>query len=326
MSLAEVQARIAAIEARINAMPSLQSAKYMPGTTFAAALEGALGEGDSASGSYRSSSSSGVRTPEGVIAAATKYIGVPYVWGGTDPDSGLDCSGLVQQVYADLGIDLPRVSSDQARVGMPVASLADAQPGDLVAFNTPVDHIGIYAGDGKMIVAPKRGENVQVQDITMTPVAIRRVLGSSLDRPAAVDGATSYQALFDAAGSRYGVPSQLLAAVASAESGFNPSAVSPAGARGLMQLMPSTAKALGVDPGIPAEAVDGAARLLRGHLDRFGSVDLALAAYNAGGNAVARYGGIPPYAETQKYVQRVMSRAGGSVSGAGRSIAGETTR
>ena len=75
-----------------------------------------------------------------------------------------------------------------------------------------------------------------------------------------------------------------------------------------MQLMPGTARGLGVtDAYEPAQAVDGAARLLKGLLDRFGSTELALAAYNAGPGAVLRYGGVPPYAETQKYVRSVMS-------------------
>lgn len=120
-----------------------------------------------------------------------------------------------------------------------------------------------------------------------------------------------YAALFEAAGAAHGVDPRLLAAVAQVESGMDPRAVSPAGARGLMQLMPATAAGLGVtDPFDPAQAIDGAARLLRSHLDRFGSVELALAAYNAGAGAVARHGGIPPYQETQAYVRRVLARYG----------------
>jgi soluble lytic murein transglycosylase-like protein len=119
--------------------------------------------------------------------------------------------------------------------------------------------------------------------------------------------ASEYAALFEAAAERHGVPARLLEAVARAESGFNPRAVSRAGAQGLMQIMPATARGLGVDPLDPAQAIDGAARLLAGHTQRFGSVELALAAYNAGPGAVTRHGGIPPFAETQAYVRRVMS-------------------
>jgi cell wall-associated NlpC family hydrolase len=110
-----------------------------------------------------------------VVDLAQRYLGVPYVWGGDDP-SGFDCSGFVQYVFAQVGLDLPRVSSDQARVGRPVASLAEARPGDLVAFNSPVDHIGIYAGNGMMVVAPHRGDVVKLQPVYQEPTAIRRVL------------------------------------------------------------------------------------------------------------------------------------------------------
>ena len=119
-------------------------------------------------------------------------------------------------------------------------------------------------------------------------------------------------AVFNAASMRYGVSAELLSAVAKQESGYNPKAVSPAGARGLMQLMPGTAKGLGVtDSFNPAQAVDGAARMLRDLQTRFGSTELALAAYNAGPGAVMKYNGIPPYQETQNYVRNVMAMVGG---------------
>jgi soluble lytic murein transglycosylase-like protein len=100
----------------------------------------------------------------------------------------------------------------------------------------------------------------------------------------------------------------LIEAIIANESGFDTRATSTAGARGLMQLMPQTATSLGVgDPYDPAQNVRGGTRYLRALLDRFGDVELAVAAYNAGPAAVARYGGVPPFAETRNYVRNVLA-------------------
>jgi soluble lytic murein transglycosylase-like protein len=122
--------------------------------------------------------------------------------------------------------------------------------------------------------------------------------------------AAPYQAEIDAAAQRYGVDPKLLESVIQQESGFDPNATSAAGAQGLMQLMPSTAASLGVTNAYdPAQSIDAGARYLKGDLDRFGGdASLALAAYNAGAGAVEQYGGVPPYAETQNYVQEVLGR------------------
>lgn len=270
-----------------------------------------------------------------VVADAVKYLGVPYKWGGTSPTSGFDCSGLVQTVFADLGVSLPRTSQEQATAGVAVSGLAEAQPGDLVFFAgsdgtaTSPGHVGIYIGDGKMIDAPQSGSTVQVQPVG-DPVAIRRIVQSAPEAsnwlssagsfPQGGNGATTnaamdalgvppaYQPLFESAGQAYGVSPLLLASVAKQESGFNPAARSGAGALGLMQLMPATAAGLGVSPFDPASAIDGAAQLLSSYLTNYGgSVPLALAAYNAGPAAVSAYGGVPPYAETQNYVSSITS-------------------
>ena len=124
------------------------------------------------------------------------------------------------------------------------------------------------------------------------------------------------QEIRDAA-ERYGVPIKLVSAVIRAESGFNPRAVSSKGARGLMQLMPTTAATLGVRNSFdPRENIDGGVRHLRGLIDRFpNNLPFALAAYNAGEKAVVQYRGIPPYPETQDYVTKVLYFYGGPVEG-----------
>jgi soluble lytic murein transglycosylase-like protein len=117
-----------------------------------------------------------------------------------------------------------------------------------------------------------------------------------------------YDTVIAGAALQYGVPAPLIKAVALAESGMNPRAVSPAGAQGLMQLMPGTARELAVvDPFDPTQAIDGGARYLARQLNEFGSTELALAAYNAGPGAVKRHNGIPPIPETQEYVVKVMA-------------------
>jgi peptidoglycan DL-endopeptidase CwlO len=320
--LSAVQSRIAEIQNRFTGqVPATSSGDWASAAATA--------------GLYGTSSTGGTATASesGVVADAQKYLGVPYLWGGTDPSKGLDCSGLTQRVYADMGITLPRTAAQQASSGTAVASLADARPGDLVFFDNSssragMDHVGIYVGNGQMIAAPQEGETVKVQSVGK-PAVIRRILpdsaaasslsslsSSSLSSSSlsSLAGGSSlsgvpYADLFQQAGARYGISASLLAAVASQESGFNASAVSSAGAQGLMQFMPSTAQGLGVNPLDPASSINGAAKYLSGLTSQFGSTSLALAAYNAGPGAVSRYGGIPPYAETQNYVRAVTSKA-----------------
>jgi cell wall-associated NlpC family hydrolase len=290
-------------------------------------------------------------TGQAVVDAAKVHLGVPYLWGGTDPDRGFDCSGLVQAAYRDIGIEMPKWSRHQATMGVEVGSIDEALPGDVIAFGEPVDHVGIYVGDGKMIQAPRRGDVVRISGISRPITTIRRIItpgavvpdgepltaaagetvgavpaltdlavaGPTIDLhdPTGGPGSTGDWArseterqlvsLFLQAGTDHGIDPTLLAAVAATESGFDPAAVSPAGAQGLMQFMPATARSMGVDPWDAASAIDGAARYLRSGLDRFGSTELALASYNAGPGAVARYGGIPPYRETQNYVRKVLA-------------------
>jgi hypothetical protein len=123
-----------------------------------------------------------------------------------------------------------------------------------------------------------------------------------------------FDAYITAAALKYSVDPKLIKAVIQQESGFNPTAHSSAGAGGLMQLMPGTAAGLGVtNVNNPAQNIDGGTKFLSGLLKQFnGNVSLALAGYNAGAGAVKKYGGIPPYAETQNYVKKILASYNGA--------------
>jgi peptidoglycan DL-endopeptidase CwlO len=324
--MAEVLTRIGAIQSMVASF-SASSAASASGGQFAQALTSVSATGPATAMAPASVYAGGGVSGTNVVNEAKTYLGTPYVWGG-ESRTGIDCSGLVQATYKALGIDLPRVAADQAHEGTPVASLDQAQPGDLLTFGNPAYHIAIYLGDGKMIESPEPGKTVHITDVYQTPTAIRRIVSASEASPVASTNGKSAAALeaagisprvaayadqFAAAEAQYHLPSGLLAAVCQQESGGNPNAVSPAGAQGLMQLMPSTAAGLGVNALDPTQAITAAAKILSQNLDDFGSVHLALAAYNAGGGAVRQYGGVPPYTETQNYVRSIsaMLAAGG---------------
>jgi soluble lytic murein transglycosylase-like protein len=120
--------------------------------------------------------------------------------------------------------------------------------------------------------------------------------------------AENFQKMIETAASKYQVDPNLVKAVVQTESNFNANAVSSAGAQGLMQLMPATARELGVKNALdPSQNLDGGVKYLRKMLDAYGgNVSTALAAYNAGPGTVNKYGGVPPYQETQNYVNRVL--------------------
>jgi cell wall-associated NlpC family hydrolase len=175
--VADVQSRIAALQSKFGPAPSAGAPAGQFGNVLSEAVR-------TASPAATAGAAPAITAPgpgpgaagERAVAIAKQQLGKPYVWGAESPSVGFDCSGLVQHTFKQLGIDLPRVSRDQARAGRAVASLADARPGDLIAFGSPVDHIGIYAGNNKMVVAPRSGDVVKVQEVYRTPTAIRRVI------------------------------------------------------------------------------------------------------------------------------------------------------
>ena len=123
---------------------------------------------DSATAAVRVAASSAWDAARTLTTAALDLIGIRYKWGGATPDTGLDCSGLVQFVFQQTtGVTLPRSAKEMSRLGDKVA-LADLQPGDLVFFNTrrfAFSHVGIYLGDNRFIHAPRRGREVEVATI-----------------------------------------------------------------------------------------------------------------------------------------------------------------
>lgn len=130
---------------------------------------------------------------------------------------------------------------------------------------------------------------------------------SSTPAPENLTSVESLQNLVGQTAQKVGLDPNLAKAVAKAESAFNPNAVSKAGAQGLMQLMPETAQGLGVKTLLdPKQNVEGGTKYLKSLIDKYHSVPQAVAAYNAGPSAVNKYGGIPPYSETQNYVKRVL--------------------
>jgi soluble lytic murein transglycosylase-like protein len=158
------------------------------------------------------------------------------------------------------------------------------------------------------------------QPAAVQPASFANTLGKTLRRASATTPATEqsvgagpvpFADLIQTAARRNGVDPALLASLVKHESNFNPGARSGVGAKGLTQLMDATARGLGVaDPFDPAQSLEGGAKFLGGLLKQFhGNESLALAAYNAGPAAVQKYGGIPPYQETQRYVPKVLGYA-----------------
>jgi soluble lytic murein transglycosylase-like protein len=141
------------------------------------------------------------------------------------------------------------------------------------------------------------------------PASVSRPPAAAIPPPPAQSAAEpklSPGQLADAAADKYGLPRQLVRSVIRIESGFQPNAISPKGAIGLMQLMPGTAQSLGADPRDPVQNVDAGARYLRQLLEKYdGYLWHALAAYNAGPGAVEKYKGVPPYQETIRYVKKI---------------------
>lgn len=175
-------------------------------------------------------------------------------------------------------------------------------------------HINGFERVGDNVLLHMDGGTVTVAAEELIGIEPEEVFAPIVAPPAEREtGATSlapYAGLIKASAAKYALDPKLLESVMAAESNFNPRAISPKNALGLMQLMPETAVRMAVrNPFDPAQNIEGGARYLRQMLDRFsGNLVLALAAYNAGPDKVTLYGGVPPYRETMEYIRRVTQR------------------
>jgi soluble lytic murein transglycosylase-like protein len=210
---------------------------------------------------------------------------------------------------------------DKARKAQTPASATTAQGATLTDYqrHRQTDAASTLFGNSTLFSGRLAGRPFDIGLLTVDPMVAPTVKPSediatqSTDpATAGVDSRASIQNSIQAAARTYNLPSTLIRSVIRAESNFRADAVSPAGAQGLMQLMPATARELGVtDPFDVAQNIDGGARYLRQMLDRFdGDLKLALAAYNAGPGTVQRYNGEVPYRETRDYVRRVLAGMG----------------
>ncbi len=225
------------------------------------------------------------------------------------PPAGLQqVQQRLQQIEQRLGIE-PRVPIG-VPTGTPAASTVEAttkaQPAEPLSFEAFLKARKLYTPN-----SPPNTENEadapDVLGLTVQPFPTQ--LPSLRGGSTATRNAEALRPLIQQAAQRNGLQPSLVEAVIRAESAYNPQARSAVGAQGLMQLMPATAKSLGVNnPLDPAQNIEGGSHYLAQLMQRFeGNKTLALAAYNAGPNAVQRHGGVPPYKETQQYVKRVLN-------------------
>ena len=158
---------------------------------------------------------------------------------------------------------------------------------------------------GGTTASAQAAQKPQPQKTPVSPTSAADAAAAAAAAPVPADSA--YLDVIREAAGKYGVDPKLVSAVAESESGFSQDAISATGAVGVMQLMPETAESLGVNPYDAKQNIDGGTQYLRQMLDSFnGDVRKAVAAYNAGPEAVREYGGVPPYSETQQYVSSVL--------------------
>lgn len=198
-------------------------------------------------------------------------------------------------------------SAERAQQAMAVDAILAAQSSGSISPETVQKLLGFNPAPNIPVA--------DLQNVSTIDTAAAVTSGSQASSAASTSGntssssSTSLDAYFEEAAAKYNVDVKLLKAIAHAESNFNPNATSSSGAMGVMQLMPSTAKSLGITDAYNAyDNIMGGAKVISQHLANYnGDVSLALAAYNAGSGNVAKYGGVPPFTETQNYIKKVLA-------------------
>ncbi|MBX4270177.1 C40 family peptidase [Clostridium estertheticum] len=161
---AQLVADQAAAAKQVALAKTAAEAKQAAANQAAAANQYALNQSSVQTPSISPSRGGSGASSSALISYASQFLGINYVWGGTSPSPGFDCSGFTQYVFAHFGVDIPRVSEDQQNVGT-LISRDNLQPGDLVFFGSPAHHVGIYVGNGNMINAPHTGAVIRVQSL-----------------------------------------------------------------------------------------------------------------------------------------------------------------
>lgn len=197
-------------------------------------------------------------------------------------------------------------SAERTQQAMAVDALLTAQSSGSISPDTVQKLLGFNPAPN---IPVADSQNVSTGNTAAVTSGSQANAASSASGNTSSSSSISLDAYFEEASEKYNVDVKLLKAIAHAESNFNPNATSSSGAMGVMQLMPSTAKSLGITDAYNAyDNIMGGAKVIAEHLANYnGDVSLALAAYNAGSGNVAKYGGVPPFTETQNYIKKVLA-------------------
>ena len=213
-------------------------------------------------------------------------------------------------VQMDVAVDSFRdvlAAAQRTQQAMAVDALLSAQNSGKISPETVQKMLGFNPQPN--IPAANAATVSSTQSTETAALSVPSSDAQSVSASVSASSATDLDAYFEEAAQKYNVDVKLLKAIAHAESNYNPNATSSSGAMGVMQLMPSTATSLGITDAYNArDNIMGGAKVISDHLSRYdGDLSLALAAYNAGSGNVAKYGGVPPFTETQNYIKKVLS-------------------